>query len=404
MAEHTLYKNFDEPKFPIEDVAKKLEWLPEYIDAILIDNTDWRDRTDIFTTLIDTVLVFARARTSAIHNMRQYDVCKSLTSRLNTVLQSIRATHHTIELVRYGSNLFFITCTRSPRFIWKSRLTHREVGRNLDYFTAGHVLHPPFPPRGSISFVERESLTSLIDEVVYLQYVAEQADWERLVAFTSAKEGLFNSVMTSLNLSFRFKWIFDCPEKHVEVSKVMKNPFPPSQEWWEEYCVWVDGFGNDDVVLEAGGSMFCNFSTRFKEFWPLIQRTHEFIMKYRRMEFWEACQGEGYWKDTTELVSEIKDTISNSALDQVMDRVSERLDQLSSAISLIRPGVADISNLPDVPHRTLKSSPHLDATVVRFPECEVEGKTPLVENYTRKPRLVFRSVGAPPERDRLFMN
>src|SRR6202451_569289 len=101
MAEHTLYQHFDEPKFPIEDIAEKLEWLRQSIDAILIDNTDSRDRTQIFTTLIDAVLVFARARTSALHNMRQYEVCKSLTSRLNTVLQSIHATHHTIELVRY---------------------------------------------------------------------------------------------------------------------------------------------------------------------------------------------------------------------------------------------------------------------------------------------------------------
>src|SRR5277367_446819 len=244
MAEHTLYQNFAEPEFPIPDVAEKVEWLPAYIDEILIDNADSRDHTDILTTLLDTVLVFARARTSGLHNMRQYDVCMSLTSRLNSVLRSIDATHHTMELVRYGSNLFFITCKQSPRFIWKSRLTHREIGKNLDYFTAGHFVHPPFPPRGSISFVERESLVSLIDEIVYLEYVTDPADWERLVAFTSAKEGLFNSVMASLNLPFRFKWIFDCPEKHLEVSKVMKNSFPPSREWWEEHCVWVDGFEN----------------------------------------------------------------------------------------------------------------------------------------------------------------
>jgi len=290
-----------------------------------------------------TVLVFTRPRTSALHNMRQYNICMALTSRLNSVLQAIDATHHSMELVRRGSNIFFITCSRSPRFSWKSRLTHREVGRNLDYFAAGHFLQPPFPPRGTISFVERESLTSLTNEIVYLEYFTDKADWERLVAFTSAKEGLFNSVMSSLNLSFRFKWIFDCPEKHVEVSQIVKNPFPPSQEWWDEHCVWADGFGHDDVVLEMGGPMFCNFNTRFKEFWPLIQRTHQFIMKYRRVEVWEACQGEGYWKETMDLIAEIKQIISNSendqALDHIIDSISKCLERLSSstALSHIRP-------------------------------------------------------------------
>ena len=404
MAEQVLYHNFEEPEFPIHDVAKKLGWLPAYIDDILVENKYSSDRTDIFSTLIDTVLVFTRARTSVFHNMRQHDICMSLTSRLNSVLQAIDATHHSMELVRRGSNIFFITCSRRPRFIWKSRLTHREVGRNLDYFAAGHFLRPPFPPRGTISFVERESLTSLIDEIVYLDYVADKTDWERLVAFTSAKEALFNSVMDSLNLSFRFKWIFDCPEKHVEVSRVMKNPFPPSQEWWEKHCVWVDGFGNDDVVLEMGGPMFCNFNTRFREFWPLIQRTHQCIMEYRRVEFWEASQGEGYWKETTDLIGEIKETISNSTKDQVpdhvMDSISKRLERLpSTASSHIRHVLADISNLLAVHDYSfaLKSSPPPNATLGRFPECELYDTTELVDNYKTKPRLVFLGVGAPPE-------
>ena len=79
MAEQVLYHNFEEPEFPIHDVAKKPGWLPAYIDDILVENKYSSDRTDIFSTLIDTVLVFTRARTSALHNMRQYDICTSLT-------------------------------------------------------------------------------------------------------------------------------------------------------------------------------------------------------------------------------------------------------------------------------------------------------------------------------------
>ena len=401
MAERALYQNYDEPDFPIEKIAPSLNWLSAYIDEVLIQYADSKDRHEIFTTLIDTVLVFARARTSALHNVKSYKVCASLVPRLNRVLQSVGATHHTLELVRRGSNIYFITCSRSPRFIWKTRLTHREIGRNLDFFAAGHYRGPPFPPRGFISYIERNSLDSLTAEVVYLEYVDDD-NWKKLVAFHSAKESLFNAVMASLNLSFRFKWVFDCPEKRAEVAKLMQSPSPPSSEWWENYCVWVTGFGNENVVPDSG-RRFCNYCSRFNEFWPLIRRAHEFIIKYRTVEFWYACQGTEYWENGSKLLGEIKEELSPAPNDQAPDVIinafSKRLEQLATSVeSLIRAAPADNSNHSDVSVANSTNRLKLPR-LLQWRTVKKGAFMYIFERYKLQPRLVFKSIDAPSEGD-----
>ena len=90
-------------------------------------------------TLINTVLVFARCRTSALQLFTNVDrpMYQPFVVRLNNVLHSLpsksNATYHELEIVERNNSAIFVTTRRSPRFIWKQKLTHQEVGLNLDY-------------------------------------------------------------------------------------------------------------------------------------------------------------------------------------------------------------------------------------------------------------------------------
>jgi len=125
MAEQALYGNNDEAPFPFEQICGRLSWLPVYLN----DHTSYPSYD--LAPLLNTVLVFGRARTSTLQDRRQWNEVHSLTKRLNSALESIGALHHTIELVLRGRHNFFVTCSHSPRFNWKlapSALNFRLIG------------------------------------------------------------------------------------------------------------------------------------------------------------------------------------------------------------------------------------------------------------------------------------
>ncbi len=166
MAEEALYGNLEEPKFPFDRVIDRLDWLPSYLASFEPNHFgDWPNRA-AFQALLDTVLVFARARTAGFHGLSEFEKCHQLASRLNAVLEAVGegATHHRVELVRRGPLQYFITCANSPRFDWNIRLTHFAIGKNLDYSVAGHMFNPPFPPRALVRFYDRKSVQILIVE------------------------------------------------------------------------------------------------------------------------------------------------------------------------------------------------------------------------------------------------
>src|ERR1700737_4168697 len=133
MAEQALYGNSAEPTFPFDAVRDRLSWLPCY----LADNIS-NPAFDL-EPLLNTILVFARARTSTLQNMASWNHVRRLVKRLNAVVDSVPgASHHKVELVRRGP-YYFVTCSRSPRFNWSVHLTQRDVGRNLDMFASGHA-------------------------------------------------------------------------------------------------------------------------------------------------------------------------------------------------------------------------------------------------------------------------
>ena len=99
MAEHALYDN-TEPLFPFELILSQLSWLPSYLS----DHTS--DPAYDLVPLLNTVLVFGRARTATLQFMPMWNLISSFVKRLNCALESIGASHHRVELVPRGLGSF----------------------------------------------------------------------------------------------------------------------------------------------------------------------------------------------------------------------------------------------------------------------------------------------------------
>ena len=281
MAEAALYGNFKEPSFPFDSVADRLLWLPDYLSSVAaeVDRKNLvvnRNSTyGALTPLLDTILVFTRARTSALHHNQFFNACHDLVTRLNAVLKDAgeEAWYHRVELVRRGPRQFFITCTNSPRFDWGTRLTHLQVGRNLDYIASGHMFSHPFPPRAQIQFVERETMTNLFSECVLLGSVEDEEFVQHVVRFNDVKERLMNHVFEMLGLRYRMKWVLNSVPKRRKVLEVLRNPTPPTQQWWNENCFLVNTPGVDQDYTDI---QFCSYRSNFRQHWPVIQAVYFF--------------------------------------------------------------------------------------------------------------------------------
>jgi hypothetical protein len=264
------------------------------------------DSPPTFAPLLDTILVFARARTSALHSIGCLKVCRELASRLNSILLSVGAPYHQLELVRRGPTQFFITTMNSPRFSWNTRLTHRIIDQNLDYFAPGHITVSPHPPRGSILFIEKNSIKAVMAELVILSVLDDPQIRAGMHSFNEAKEELFNFSMSMLGLSYRFKWIFNTQATREAVAEVMMKSAPPSSEWWELNCYYVNGFGYPELVSEPGP--FCSFASHYEQSWPMIQAVFNFMLKDKHSNLWFAGSTTGlpYWTAMGDLFGRIK--------------------------------------------------------------------------------------------------
>ena len=153
---------------------------------------------------------------------------------------------------------------------------------------------------------ERETLLNVYAEVVLLEMLSDEI-WNKLVDFNDRKVNLYNETMASLGLRYRFKWLFGNMERKPleRVSKVVAKNNPPSKKWWEDNCLFVAGLAHDNTF---NGRAFCTFTSRYKEYWPLIQRTYSFCTKYRNEEF-NSMQvvdptAEEFWDDISALFDE----------------------------------------------------------------------------------------------------
>lgn len=335
MAERHLYHNYEEPEFPYELISPSLDWLHEFLASNVTITADAKNLLPPSIALVlDTLLVFTRARTSALHGLQYYKLCHTLVIRLNTALSSVGALYHRVELVRRGPAQFFITSTNSPRFSWNTCLTHRVVGQNLDYFAPGHLTKEPHPPRGSILFIEKQSLKAVIAEMVILSVLDDPSVCDEMHSFNNAKQDLYNRSMRMLGLRYRFKWIFNTATAREDVVKVMKSATPPPLWWWESNCYFVNGYGFADLVQEP--KPYCSFASHHELWWPMIQTTFTFMIKYKRTELWfsSPTTGLSYWMEMSNLFEQIRtatESIFDSEHMSLVDDFSKRLKELADA-------------------------------------------------------------------------
>jgi len=84
--------------------------------------------------------------------------------------------------------------------------------------------------------------------------------------------------MEKLGLKYRFKCIFEFPQTHDEIRSVMTQTTPPTKEWWDDHCYHLHRIGEMGSI--RAGILFCDFQTRYYEYWELIRSVYSFGLKY----------------------------------------------------------------------------------------------------------------------------
>lgn len=271
MAEAALYFNIDEPTFPYESLAPALSWVPAFVDL----HTSKRGRNVYharrYDTLLNVILVFSRSRTSALFANGDLGLCEEFVRRLNSTLKTMPvecgALHHQIELVQRSNTTVFVTCRYSKRFIWKRRLTHREVGLNLDFAAAGHIGPPSARTSARIVEVSGPAHVEVGYESVYLDYIS---DFDNIRNFVERKVSLFNSTMRRLDFPYHFELFWRDQNTSTMIAEVMESASPPSRTWWEESYFFIRELPYDMA--------FCSKDSRYTEYWPVLRAAYHFII------------------------------------------------------------------------------------------------------------------------------
>ena len=304
MAEEALYENVNEPKFPFELVAKNAQWLTgELEEAASLNHFRWYE----FELLLNIVLVWTRARTATWWGNFGYEKANSLVASLNAILEEAgeEATYHRLELVpRLGRTMFWVTCSKSPRFNWKSRPTHLEIGQNLDFFGAGHVFDDPGPAGGrvGVDYVERITGRQIVAEVVsYDMLLADPASLDRFKLFCYRKEALFNQTMEQLGLKYRFKCHIHYPQEIEMMQPVMNSSIPPTQEWWDDHFEFLNS-PNRRIIIR-----YCGFESNFSDNWELIRYVYAFLVKHVNSETYDmfSLRAKEQWKRMSVKIEEV---------------------------------------------------------------------------------------------------
>jgi hypothetical protein len=360
MAERALYGNHKEPEFPFVSIRKHLHWLPEYLATnVPRDNGD--------QPILNTLLVFTRARTSTFLAPNSWDIVVPFAKRLNATTDISGASHHKLELFRVDRGLFFVTTRQSPRFRWKLPMTHYDVGCNLDYFAPGHL--DPSRKRDSVCFLEKSMRITVTSEVVFTESLRDPAVLEAFRTFTYSRERLFNSSMASLGLDYEFKAIFDGPGNLESVARVVANPSPPLVDWWEDNFVFLTGYSGG--AFDPKYSICCP-NTKYTVHWPLIQRVFYFKLGYQMAHYpREKVAGfDEYWEAHKVIMQRIKALCEQDEIDHLQNLLIA-VDECFQAIAdfaLVHFGPHLFQrNVPQRSHSTPKRKPRtLRSQISRF--------------------------------------
>lgn len=300
MAERYLYNNHSEPEFPFDLIRPQLSWLPSYLA------THSSDR-DLDEPLLNTVLVFGRARTSALLTSNHLGKVRPLVILLNLAAKSVGATHHLLEIDHsYPPGMFFVTCRRSPRYQWTRPLSHCDIGKNLDYFAPGHIAMDERQQRCGVHFLNTATLKPLTGEVVLLDALKNPQVSQQFHQYNKARETLFNSVMQQFGLDYRFKCVLETKRTFEDVAAIMANSHPPDTDWWERHCYFVNGTSFPGVNVDPK-YYFCGFQTKYEQHWELIRKAFYFVIGHNRYEYHPRSKEKvTQWKTMESLLSRIK--------------------------------------------------------------------------------------------------
>ena len=353
MAEQALYDNANEPLFPFEAVRSRLSWLSVYLnDHITCPPYDMEP-------FLNTILVFGRARTATLQGQFWWNELNELTRRLNSTLEAVNASHHKLELVPRGES-FFVTCSRSPGFDWKVQLTHGDVGRNLDFFAPGHL--SPTEPKCFVQFIEVGSMQITMAEAVLIDAFKDDLVRDAFQLFNERRESLFNTTMKELGLPYRFKYVVTFPCRMSSVPRIMSNVLPPSASWWEDNCVYVNGYFLSGTVMDSRFA-FCGFDTKFDVYWPLMTMMFDFVVKYGQSEYWYTSEETGivFWKSFESICHRVKSKCdhyqSAEEADEFVDEIKQELKVLAEQADKPNKTKYKGEFRPDLPPRFKKNIP-----------------------------------------------
>lgn len=239
-AEEVLYGNqeISGRPFPTEKVVKKLAWLSPYLDSYKGYHESIDSGEDI-SDMLNIVFVFMGARTATLL-VRPNEMV--LIDRLNCVVKSLGYPEFQLEWHEVGTAAVNCICVYrrdNPRYIRRYNLTQREIGRNLDYFAAGHGglwITPETVPTNDIGEVSAYETThgwGIYAERVLLPYATEAEP--RLLEFQRMKVSLLNSTCVELGLPYRFDFYYNTRQVEREIDFTLAQDPPPSAKWWETH-------------------------------------------------------------------------------------------------------------------------------------------------------------------------
>jgi len=373
----------------------ELSWLPRYLEEDIADPTQDLD------PLLNTVLVFARARTATLQNMTSWKKVARLAKKLNKAADAAGASHHRIELVRRGPKTYFVTCSKSPRFNWNISLTHFDVGRNLDYFAPGHMTTGQPVAQCLVYFVEKSSFEEITGERVFIEYLANDDIKTDFLRYNYCREAMFNTTMQRLSLHYRFKYLMIWPDTLKIVPSVMGQPTPPSAEWWEAHCYFIN-FCLPGVLLNTN-LVFCDWNTHFEAYWPLLQQTFQFMMKYKRYEYWHTSETTGteFWSSMEKIFREIKSVCegqlnpSTIEFHQFQARIREQFNSLAAIADQSSRATASNTHVS----RRRQADPVSSKFVYELLMLREALSLRIFRRGRRTPHFLTKGIGYPPSGD-----
>lgn len=377
----------------------QLSWLPAYLSASISDS-------DFEEPLLNTVLVFTRTRTAALLHMGNWDKVLLLTHRLNAAAEAIRASHHKIELVPLRG-MFFVTCSRSPRFQWKLPMTHHDIGRNLDYFAPGHIPMDPDAKLCGVYFIEKRRLRVVTAESVMLEYLQDEHVCDELRKYNDVRVNLFNDSMRNLGLDYEFKCVVMSDLQLEEIAVTMAKPYPPALSWWEDNCYFVNGHMFDGILADPMLD-FCGYETKYDRYWSLIQLTFHFVLGYKRYEYcdMDGMTGRMYLESMKRVFARIKIICAQDVVEDY-DIVFAEIEKCFASLAESTGNRPDTESKSDIPVRRTRKpiSPWRRCILCLNQKYRSIARLVYVHSFERfklRSRLVRDSLPYPPEGDEVI--